>query len=337
MKTRIKRILATCLSVSLCLSAIQFPFTQNTTKQAVAQKTSVETLKLTSKKAFRAIRKGTRYTIKLKGKTIKKCKSSKKSVVSVKGKNTIQAVKPGKAVITIIDRNKKSYKLSLWVRPATSLNKETQTVTMIGNSHFRTGGQPGYLKGIAALYGQPIKILNESIDGYMLEEHLQNAQKGKRIAKSLKNADMVVFQEYGTRYETTLDSILAMKKYCKKSAKLYYYATDYDIYCDWNARRAELKKQGITVIASGTLLSKLYKMGFTYEDLHDANDDHPNCINGYLSSMLMYAQIFHEKCSDFPTKQYLDYFEEIVPGKNKTQKWKKFKQICKTADKLVTK
>lgn len=331
MKAAIKQILKVSLPAVLSL-ILWIP---DTTQYATAKTEQAQVLKVSSKKDFRAIHEGSRYTIQLRKKKVRTCQTSQSSVAAVRGRSTIQAKKTGKAVVTITDQDNQKYRLSLWVRPVTEYNQKTQKVCMVGNSHFRTGRQPDYLKGIAALYGQKVKILNESIDGWMLSQHLQNAKKGKSIAGSLKKADIVVFQEYGGRYDTSLDSMLAMKEYCKNSVRLYYYATEYDIYWDWDLRRAELEKNGITVIASGTLLERMYSMGFTYADLHDAYDDHPNCLNGYVSSMLMHARIFQEKCSDFPTRQYMDYFEPIVPGKTKAQKWKQFKKICKVADELA--
>lgn len=331
MKLRRIKFLETSLTMLLCLIiCILEP-----ARQVAAETNQSQSLTVSSKNTFRAIHQGSRYTIVLKGKGLKKCQTSQKSVVAVKGKGTLEAKKPGKAVVTLTDKENKKYQLSLWVRPVTAYNKKIQKVCMVGNSHFRTGRQPDYLQKIATLYGQKVKVLNESTDNYMLKQHLQDAQRGKSIAASLKKADMVVFQEYGSRYTTTLDDIIQMKEYCKRDAKLYYYATDYDIYFDWEERKAALEKHGIGIIASGTLLTKMYSMGFSYEDLHDANDDHPNCVNGYVSSMLMYAKMFQEKCIDFPTKQYLNYFEPIVPGKTKAGKWKQFKKICKAADKLA--
>lgn len=323
-------MLITGLVVILCLSACL----PGAMCSVAAAETPAQTIKLSLKQEFRAVHVGKRYAVALKKSTLKTCQTSQDSIVSVSGK-TITAKSPGKAMVTITDRENRKYRLSLWVRPITEYNKKTQKVCMVGNSHFRTGGQPGYFKGIAALYGQRVKMLNESIDGYMLEQHLRNARKGKSIAKSLKKADVVVFQEYGIRYNTTLDSILQMKSYCKENARFYYYATDYDIHWSWDSRRKELEENGISIIDSGTLLESMYSIGFSYEDLHYPNDDHPNDINGHVSSMLMYARIFEEKCCDFPTKQYLEYFEFALPGKTRAEKWKQFKKICKAADKLA--
>lgn len=339
MYSRCKRMIALTLAITLSLPVLDSTVYMGPDRNAAAKASRPETIQLKSKNVFRAVRKGSRYQIKIPGQSIQTCKTSKKNIVALRGKGTLKAVKTGKTVITVTTKNRKKYRLSIWVRPATKYNKKTQTVTMIGNSHFRTGSHPTYLKTIAKLYGQKVKILNESHDDYTLENHLKNAQKNRSIRKSLKKADMVVFQEYGGRYTTTLDSILAMKQYCKKNAKLYYFATDYDFF--WSesesARQKELERNGITVIDAGALLEKMYHIGFSYDDLHDYNDSHPNSINGYVSSLMIYAQLFREKCTNYPTKQYLSYFEEILPGKTKKQKWKDFKKVCKAADKLNAK
>ena len=107
--------------------------------------------------------------------------------------------------------------------------KRTYKVTVIGNSLMRTGSQLKYLKQIGKLYNVDIKIFNQLHDGYELSDHVYNAKNNKlNIRNQLKKSDIVIFQEYGTHYQTTYKDIVNLQKYMKKSARSYYYMTEFD-------------------------------------------------------------------------------------------------------------
>ena len=292
-------------------------------------------ININSASKFQTTISGSTYTFISKKHKINKIKSANSSIIKVKSNNKIKAIKTGKTIVTVTTP-KKAFKFTIWVRPATQYNQTTQRVVFVGNSQLRTGNQTDYLKCISKLYGQPVKIINENIDGYTLHDHLNNVQKNTSITKSLKNADVIIFQEYGTRYDTTISDIKEMIKYSNKNARIFYYTTEYDHFDEklWTENKESLLKLGVKIMDLGQTLEILYNNGFSYEDLHMSLDSHPNSLNGYFGALVMYTMAFDEKCTDYPTKQYLDFFEDIIPGKNRNTKWKTFEKICREIDRL---
>lgn len=95
--------------------------------------------------------------------------------------------------------------------------KKMYTVTIVGNSLMGNGSQKKYFKQIAKLYGTNIKVYDQINNGYQLSDHVLDAKFNEyNIRKQLKKSDIVIFQEYGTRYETTYKDIVKLQKFTGK-------------------------------------------------------------------------------------------------------------------------
>lgn len=226
--------------------------------------------------------------------------------------------------------------------PATVQTKQKNwKVAVIGNSLMRLGNQTKYLQEIGQLYGTNITIDYHLIDGFTLHQHLTNVKDDQNeTRRALKTADIVIFQEYGTRYATTYKDISAMCKYMRCSARAYYYMTEFDNENYLLTRNtkddliAKLKKNGVNIIEAESLIQSLLNMKYRYTQLHMPNDYHPNAANGYTCSILMYCQIFDKKCTDYPIRNCPKNYRSFLKGKTWTKKQKSLHQILKQAEQI---
>lgn len=206
--------------------------------------------------------------------------------------------------------------------------KKTYKVTIVGNSLVRTGSQKKYLKEIAKLYGTDIKVYDQINDGYELSDHVLDAKTNTyNICKQLKKSDIVIFQEYGTRYDTTYKDIVKLQKYMKKSARSYYYMTEFDVPGGDLIRK--LSKRGVKIIEAESAVQSLQEFGYMYEELHQPGDYHPNEFNGYTAALLMYTQIFDKKCTAYPIEKCPKKYRTYLRGKDWTEKKKSLKKILR--------
>lgn len=226
--------------------------------------------------------------------------------------------------------------------PATVQTKQKNwKVAVIGNSLMRLGNQTKYLQEIGQLYGTKITIDYHLIDGFTLHQHLTNVKDDQNeTRKALKTADIVIFQEYGTRYATTYKDISAMCKYMRCSARAYYYMTEFDNENYLLTRNtkddliAKLKKNGVNIIEAESLIQSLLNMKYRYTQLHMPKDYHPNAANGYTCSILMYCQILDKKCTDYPIRNCPKNYRSFLKGKTWTKKQKSLHQILKQAEQI---
>lgn len=226
--------------------------------------------------------------------------------------------------------------------PATVQTKQKNwKVAVIGNSLMRLGNQTKYLQEIGQLYGTKITIDYHLIDGFTLHQHLTNVKDDQNeTRKALKTADIVIFQEYGTRYATTYKDISAMCKYMRCSARAYYYMTEFDNENYLLTRNtkddliAKLKKNGVNIIEAESLIQSLLNMKYRYTQLHMPKDYHPNAANGYSCSILMYCQIFDKKCTNYPIRNCPKNYRSFLKGKTWMKKQKSLHQILKQAEQI---
>lgn len=214
-------------------------------------------------------------------------------------------------------------------------------VTVIGNSLMRVGNQTKYLQEIGGLYGTKITINYHLIDGATLHQHLTDVMEDKNeTRKALKTADIVIFQEYGTRYATTYEDISSMRKYMPSSARTYYYMTEFDNQIYQFTKNtpddliAKLKKSGVNIIKAEALIQSLLNMNYRYEQLHLPNDYHPNIANGYTCSILMYCQIFDKKCTDYPIRKCPENYRSFLKGDTWAKKQKSLRKILRKAERI---
>lgn len=211
---------------------------------------------------------------------------------------------------------------------AVQAKKKTYTVTIVGNSLMGNGSQKKYFKQIAKLYGTNIKVYDQINNGYQLSDHVLDAKFNEyNIRKQLKKSDIVIFQEYGTRYETTYKDILKLQKYMKKSARSYYYQTEFDV--PGGELIQKLTKHGVKIIRAEAAIRRLQDLGYMYEELHEPGDYHPNQYNGYTAAILMYTQIFGKKCTGYPVEKCPKKYRTFLRGKDWTEKKQALKTILK--------
>ena len=214
--------------------------------------------------------------------------------------------------------------------------KRTYKITVVGNSLMRTGSQLKYFKQIAKLYNTDVKIYNQVTDGAGIIDHVIDAKyDDNNIRKQLKKSDIVIFQEYGTEYETTYEDIVKLQKYMKKSARSYYYMTEFD--GSDSALYQKLQKRGVKFIYAETLIGELYGLGYSYDDLHNSGDYHPNENNGYTAAILMFNTIFNTKCTSYPVEKCPKNYRTFLKGKNWKKKKACLKKILKKAEEIRVK
>lgn len=232
---------------------------------------------------------------------------------------------------------------------STPMPKEADyRVCLIGNSLIQYGNQARFLEDIALGYGVRITVDQITWGGAYLSDYVEGIYLEKSAVKRrLRRADIVVFQDYGGwQGKQTVKSIKNLKRWCKKKAECFYYMYEDDDVEMESSDYRKLERLNLKLIPKGQLIDAVSDRSYPYEDLHLANDFHPNCFNGYLAALAMHAVIFGKKCRDYPEEWFFQEREgslgdsmkevrETLRGDSEKEKWEEFQAICRQADLLV--
>lgn len=171
-------------------------------------------------------------------------------------------------------------------------------VVFVGNSLTFVGQIPQKFEAIAESQNRRVKATDMSDSGYTLAMHAGYVNKSNYYRTTLGSADAVVFQEYGAPEKDTVSSLKTLIGAVNPDAKLYFLLTEFDVSLN---REQELKEiPGLTFIPSGYAHDELLKNGFVYEQLHQANDYHPNDLYGYAAALAVYRVVMGGSIDEVP-------------------------------------
>lgn len=275
---------------------------------------------------------GEKIQIEVKKREIQKAVSSD-DCVTVTPQGEVTARQPGKSVVTVTDACGYEYEFPVWVREKKgTLGQEVRVVIMgnslMGQGYFRLG-----LREAAEAYGQKLVTQDYSISGYSFEKHLRNLKKKKNrdMVKEIGRADIVVV--HGMSWENPASVVKRMKKYCKNSARVYYYET---VLMTWTESANDLQKvkdmKNADVIMAEEMLRAICEVGYFMDDFLSPDDFHPNTINLRLSAILAYGLMFDEKASEYPEALISEWFYSMLKGDTLEEQNECFYKICDIID-----
>ena len=193
-------------------------------------------------------------------------------------------------------------------------------IFFIGNSLTFVGKIPQKFEALAKLTNKPVNVLEKTNGGYNLWQHYEDLTSGS-YNDYIKKANIVILQEYGKYGLDTANYVKKIQKLFKPSTKFYFLLTEFDI----PGRLDELKDiKNLTYIPSGYAHNLLLRDGFKYEQLHVANDYHPNSLYGYIGALTVYSKIFNTSCIGL-SYDFLD--QSLIPGDTKAEKDNAIKKI----------
>lgn len=211
-------------------------------------------------------------------------------------------------------------------------------VVMIGNSLLQKGEVAKRFQNIATSMGSKVTAEGEFFMGKSLAEiaDFVNETSGlEYVWEELAEADVVVLQEYGGYYETTLEDMNKyIDTYCKDDVTVYYYSTEFDtIDSDFgNDYMQEYQDAGINVLLTCQMLEKLNEeFGSDYFHLADY---HPNELSGYCSALFMYSKLYKVSASDVPLSAMDEEAYSLMPGNSDEEKSANYDKITSIIDEI---
>lgn len=178
-----------------------------------------------------------------------------------------------------------------------SLSLDTEkrlNIVFIGNSLTKVGEIPKQFSEIAQLCNVTVNVNTIVHNGYHLYEHIDELKENVEELRYLKEADVVVFQEYGAYTETTVNDLQILMGMASKEAYFLYMLTEFDTDPALQREKQLSTIEGLTMIPTGYVHDTLLKGLYQYEYLHQVNDYHPNFLYGYISALTIYATLFDE-------------------------------------------
>jgi hypothetical protein len=193
---------------------------------------------------------------------------------------------------------------------------ERTYILFIGNSLTNVGEVPSKFTALCNLTNKLVYPLEKTPGGYELKSHLSDLKSGK-YDSFIKDADIVILQEYGSFGHDTANAVKEIQKLFKAGTKFYFLLTEFDI----PGRQDELKDvHNITYIPSGYAHNLLLEDGFEYAQLHAVNDYHPNSLYGYIAALTVYSMIFDADCIGTPYSFLDQKTVELIPGNTDEEK-----------------
>ena len=207
-------------------------------------------------------------------------------------------------------------------------------VVLIGNSLMMSNNMYDNLKYMSEVYSYNFEM--HTLCGYeaTISDSLAKLSNEK-LAEMMRDAEVVVFQEYGHADDTTYEDIYKILEYCSEDVEAYYYTTVFDF--DEVLIEKIAEDERIHLVPSNALIQYVTRYGyFTSDDLTVEGDFHPNETDGYLVSLILFAEITGEKCVDYPNKYTNDRLMMCMPGDNVGAQIKAFNDIYSKADDMIS-
>lgn len=176
---------------------------------------------------------------------------------------------------------------------------EDSNILFVGNSLFNTPQTFFYFQKIIEENNFPLNVMWDVLDGTDIKTHLNWIEMDDELLEDYGKADIIIFQEYGNRYDTTYEDICAiLETYCKEDVLVYYYTTAFD-YCGELIEKIT-EDDRMHVIDYGTLMERLDRVeiigdkdgNMGMEFLYIQNDYHPNELNGFMAAAYIYNQLY---------------------------------------------
>lgn len=199
----------------------------------------------------------------------------------------------------------------------------------IGNSLTYYAGVPSHMKSILTQTGRSEYNVMSAIKlGEKLSTHLEDRkQTGLNVALQL--ADTIVVQDAWIG-PASKPYVKKLRKICGDDVTIYYWLTD------WLEKERRLKITDtfegfcdLKILNTGDVFDSIVSEGiYTPAQMWVKEDNHPNTLYGYFSSMYMFRQLFGENVSNLPDLEYLAIdVTDWLTTENKTAEMKKVKKV----------
>jgi hypothetical protein len=167
-------------------------------------------------------------------------------------------------------------------------------VFFIGNSFTYSFDIPAKFKKIAKTQGIDLGVYVRAEPGYKLSVHLTELPD---YPDYIKNADIVILQDYGGFWADTDKLIPQIQALFDKKVMFYYYP-----YVVPSRVYNSVEIENITFVPTGDIFNELLK---EYSKDNFIANDHNNDLCSYIFANAIYSVIFNADCTDFPYKSVI--------------------------------
>lgn len=223
----------------------------------------------------------------------------------------------------------------------------------IGNSLLGIGKSHLAFKTIAENYGKQVDTDGLYFYGKTLREAKDaiDDEETYGYQDDVNDADVIVFQEYGMAYETTVEDIKAfMQDYKNDNTVYYYYTSQYDQDMEGLEEFEEeeelqhlfylkkLEAMGVHVMSTNKLIEALQE---EFEEKQGVNHliissdyIHPTIFLGYCTSLYMFSKMYKVSARNVALSSMGEQFYELLPGETDEKKMENYHKITDMIDEI---
>lgn len=206
---------------------------------------------------------------------------------------------------------------------------EGTIVWFIGNSLIQEGCLDTYFQDVCDQKGEPVIHYTNTGSGYIIADHLTDFMDNKPETAYL-TADVILIQPIH-KYDETMLSLLSEE--CREDVKIYSLGTIYTRYRDYCGFGNDLSKFLTGFTPGGDLCDDLVqKKVLTHYDIQSMDEVHPTLLNGFISGVSIYKELFQGSVSDIDYKKMSYSLDSFIPGNTDKEREEKMQKILDTAE-----
>lgn len=191
-------------------------------------------------------------------------------------------------------------------------------ICFIGNSLTYAGNMFEYLDRILMQHDKHVNVTKINKDGAELQDLCKVVKENDLEAQKIKDADVVVLQEHGTKYENTENSIDELLTYCKSDCKVYFWIAELQMFSELELTVNQYPN--IIPLPIGYAVNQLMMYDlFQFEDLHEMGDYHPNNLGGYFEALVLYHSFYGENVEGFVYSFISQNEMSKIPGTDESE------------------
>lgn len=211
------------------------------------------------------------------------------------------------------------------------LSSEDKNICFIGNSLTIEGDMIQYFNTVLEQQKKDVTVNTVIRLGADLSMIYKKINEDKELLDKVTNADVIILQEYGTRYDNTEEAVNQIRALCKPNCKCYFLITDFNIYTELDLILNPYTD--IIPLPVGYIGDLLIKHNiFNFASLHQGNDYHPNKLYGYFEALIIYESFFGEKVEGFDYSNIPLYWNMRIPGETEEEKDLSMKMVQRIID-----
>lgn len=197
-------------------------------------------------------------------------------------------------------------------------------VWFIGNSLIAEGNLDMYFQDVCDQMGENVIHYTNTGDGYTLDQHMSDFLENKPETAYL-TADYILIQPL---YEYEDSFLQQFRRLCRADVKIYALGTMYTRYNNFCRYQKEWKVPLDGFTPGGDICDDLIqKKILDVEDIQSLDEVHPTYLNGFISGVSIYKELFGGDVRKVDYKKVSYSLEAFIPGETEEKKREKAGEI----------